>query len=175
MGRHGRDTLIEELMRSAFDLAWAVSHEAEKHVSGHQQLTFSRLMVLRLLAKTGSCHVNDVAAFLGVSGADASTIVDKLVSRKLLQRVESRSDRRIRELSLTPMARQLLSEYEEARKSLLAETFCQCSSEDLHRASEVLDRVSWCVASHSRAVNGKRKDPHRESDPASPGVRLGGL
>jgi DNA-binding MarR family transcriptional regulator len=175
MQRHGRDTLIEELMRSAFELAWAVSYEAEKGIRGQKQLTFSRLMVLRLLAKTGSRHVSDVAAFLGVSEADASAIVDKLVSRHLLQRVESRSDRRVRELSLTPAACQLLAEYEAARKSLLAETFSKCSSEDLHRASEVLDRVSWCIANRGRAGNGKRKDLHAEPDPAPPGFARGGL
>jgi DNA-binding MarR family transcriptional regulator len=169
MERRGRDTLIEELMRKAFELAWAVNHEIESPLHGREPLTFSRLMVLRLLAKTGPHNVRDVAAFLGVSDAAASKTIDKLVSRKLLQRVESRSDRRVRELSLTPIARHLLSEYEIARKHALAETFRECSPEDLHRASEVLDRVSWCIANRSGASNGGHSAPHCVSPPARPG------
>jgi DNA-binding MarR family transcriptional regulator len=93
-----------------------------------------------------------VATFLGVSDAAGSKTIDKLVNRKLLQRVESRSDRRVRELSLTPTALRLLSEYELARKQTLADAFRECSQEELHRAVEVLDRVSMCIGSR-RAPN----------------------
>jgi len=162
-------------MRGAFELAWAVNHGMEKHLRDQKHLTLSRLMILRLLAKTGSRNVSDVAAFLGVSDADASAIIDKLVSRKLLQRVENRSDRRIRDLTLTPSARQLLSGYEKARKRLLAQAFRACSSEDLRRASEVLDRVAWCVASHRSSSNGGERAVDSQLHPARPGSRRGGL
>ena len=162
MEHRGRDTLIESLMESALELARAVKLETEKHLSGPSRLTLSRLMVLRLLARKGSSTVRDVAAFLGVSVADASGIIDKLVSRKLLRRVESKSDRRIREVSLTPTAHQLLAEYEKARKSLLAETFRNCSSEELRHASELLDRVAWCVANRGRASNGHEEPAQAE-------------
>jgi len=180
MVHRGRDKLIEELMQSAVELAWALNRGMEKQFCGQRHLTFSRLMVLRLLADRGSCHVSDVAAFLGVSDADASMIVDKLVGRKLLQRVESRSDRRIRELSLTPSARQLLSDYERARKCLLADEFRKCSAEELHHASAILDRVSWCIASHGRTADGEKKagpgELHRASRGSGPvpAVRLAG-
>ncbi len=152
MERRGRDKLIDELMRSAFELAWSLNHELEKQLRGEKRLTFSRLMVLRLVAKAESCTVTEAAAFLGVTAADASVIVDKLVGRGLLQRVVCRADRRIRELSLTPVACRLLADYEDARKSLLADTFRECSADDLHRASEILDRVSWSIASHERRL-----------------------
>ena len=174
MERRSRDELIEELMRSAWNLAWAANHGMEKPFRGDRQLTFSRLMILRLVAQRGSCNVGDVAAILAVSTADASAIIDKLVSRKLLQRVEGRSDRRIRELSLTPTARRLLSDYEKARTCLLAETFRKCSSEDLHRASAVLERVTWCVANQGQAAEGGKKTAPGEPPPL-PGFRRGRL
>ena len=150
MERRGRDELIEQLMQSALGLAWAVNHEPGTHVLGKRLLTFSRIMALRFLAKTGSCRVSDLAAFLGVSDADASTLADKLVTRKLLHRVGRRSDRRIRELSLTPIALKLLEEYEQARKSVLAESFRKYTSEELQHASEILDRVSLGMARRMR-------------------------
>ena len=174
MERRKRDELIEELMRNAFELAWAVDHEMESRPHGQKPLTFSRFMVLRLLAKTGPRNVSDVAAFLGVSDAAASKTIDNLVSRKLLQRVQSLSDRRVRELSLTPFARRLLSKYEIARKRVLAETFRECSPEDLHRASEVLGRVSLCIASRA-AQNGGHGSSHCSSQPAGPGFARGVL
>ena len=147
-------------MQSAFDLAWAVNHGSEEHSRGEKPFTFSRLMVLRLLARTGPRSVKDIAAFLGVSDAAASTIVDRLVSRKLLRRDENREDRRVHELSLTGAGRQLLTNYELARKRLLAEEFRQCSAEELHRASELLDRVSSCIARNRRAAHDVPPNPH---------------
>jgi len=153
MERRGRDKLIEELAQSAFDLARAVKHETEQRFHGEKQLTLSRLMALRLLAKTGPQKVRDVAGFLGVSDAAASKTIETLVDRKLVQRVKSQSDRRTRELSLTRVGRRLLSEYEIARRRVLAESFREYSPEDLHRASEMLDRVSWSIANRGAAAS----------------------
>jgi DNA-binding MarR family transcriptional regulator len=175
MGRRGRKSLIEGLMQSAFDLAWAVNHAREKRAHGRKPLTFSRLMVLRLLAKKGYCSVSDVAAFLGVSEADASTLADKLVGQRLLQRMESRSDRRIKELSLTPAAGKLLSECDRTRKRLLDEAFRQCSAEDLQHASDVLERVSWCLASGGHAPGGGEKTKEGMALSAGAGSGLGGV
>lgn len=175
MERRARDKLIEEFMRKTFELARAVNHDVESRLHGQKPLTFSRLMVLRLLAKNEARNVSDVAAFLGVSDAAASKTIDKLVSRKLLQRVESRSDRRVRELSLTPIGRHLLSEYEIANRNALAETFRACSPKDLHCASEALDRVSWCIANCSGASNGGHSVSHCFPCPSRSGFGRGVL
>jgi DNA-binding MarR family transcriptional regulator len=175
MEHRRRDELIEKLMRSAFDLAGAVRYGLEKPLRDENQLTFARLMILRLLAERGPCNVNNVAGFLAVSNADASALINKLVKRKLLQRVESRCDRRIRELSLTHAGNQLLSDYERARKRLLAQTFLNCSVEDLLHASEVLDRVSSCISSHGRVSNARKETAQSRLQPASRGFRRGSI
>jgi DNA-binding MarR family transcriptional regulator len=174
MERRDREWLIEEPLRKVHELAWAVNHEVEKPLHGRKPLPFSQFTVLRLLSHTGSYNVSDVATFLGVSDAAASKTIDTLVSSTLLQRVESRSDRRVRELSLTPTALRLLSEYELARKQTLADTFRECSLEELHRAVEGWDRVSMCIASR-RSSNGGRAASRDVTPPTEPGCGRGDL
>jgi DNA-binding MarR family transcriptional regulator len=170
-----RDKLIEDLMRNAFKLTWAVNRGMVQYFRGRNQITFTRFMVLRLLEEAEPRSVSSVAEFLGVSNADVSSIVDRLVSQKLLLRVECPSDRRIRELSLTSSARQLLSDYERSRKGRLAELFRTCSSEDLCDASKILRRVSTSVANQRSGLNNAMRTGLSAAGLATPGLTRGGL
>ena len=58
---------------------------------------------------------------------------------------------------------------ERRRRDKLIEELMRSASEELHHASEVLDRVSWCIASRSRASNEGKKTSRSELHPASPG------
>lgn len=157
MEHAGKGELIEQLMQKTWALAWAVRQGTKCRPCGQTQLIFSRVMALKTLAQTGARNAGDVASFLGVSEPAAGRIIDKLVGRKLLQRIEGNSDRHTRELSLTPAAWNLLSEFDIARRRLLAGAFSECSPEDVHLASEVLDRVVWWIASHGHTANGGEK------------------
>ena len=60
------------------------------------ELTIPQLKLLKLIAKTNTESLGEVAAFLGVSNAAASKSVDRLVRRDLVLRKESADDRRAR-------------------------------------------------------------------------------
>jgi DNA-binding MarR family transcriptional regulator len=142
MEGRGARTLIDEFIRSVYVFVEAVDRGIDERWPGRNRLAPRPLMILELLHSTGVHNVGEVARFLGVSDAAASQAIDALQSRKLLQRVQSRSDRRVRELALTASARRLLAGYETSRTRLLSPALRAGSWRDLRRACEFLDRIS---------------------------------
>lgn len=143
---------IDDFLGSAHVFASAVSDIVEERLleelSGGQ-VTVSQLKLLKLVAMADSHTIGDVAAFLGVSNAAASKAVDRLVRRNLLRRVEDMRDRRAMRLSLLQPARRLLAAYDAAKRRKLASIFAQVPLEELHRVSELLDRLSAGIVDHS--------------------------
>ncbi len=144
MAATSRVRQIQDLLGSAHIFACAVNDLMQERllaVTG-EQLTFSQLKLLKLVDRTDSYNISQVAAFLGVSNAAASKAVDRLVRRDLLRRSESEGDRRAVELSLTTDGRRLLEEYEAVTARTLEEVFGAFSSEGLEEVAELLDRLS---------------------------------
>jgi DNA-binding MarR family transcriptional regulator len=142
MDGRGAKTLIDEFIRSVYVFVAAVDRGMSERSPGGKRLAPRPLMILELLHSAGVHNVGDVARFLGVSDAGASQAIDALESRKLLQRIQSRSDRRVRELALTARARRLLAGYESSRKRLLSPALRAGSWRDVRRACAFLDRIS---------------------------------
>ena len=96
--------LSNEFLSSARVFAWSVREIIERtvlrEVAG-DELSFSQLKLLYLVANTDSLNIGDAAAFLGVTCGAASRAVEKLVQRGLLRRVTPAEDRRSFRLSLT--------------------------------------------------------------------------
>jgi DNA-binding MarR family transcriptional regulator len=161
MEGRGTKTLIDAFIRSVCVFVAAADRGMNQRLRGGRRLAPRRLMILELLYTTGVRNIGEVARFLGVSEAGASQAIDALESRKLLQRIQSRSDRRVRELALTARARKLLASYESSRKRLLSHALRAGSWEDVRRACEFLNRISsqcGCLpvrASHAEPAAGR--------------------
>jgi DNA-binding MarR family transcriptional regulator len=104
--------------------------------------TLSQLKLLKMVARTNTGTISEVAAFLGVSNAAASKAVDRLVRRGLVGRKEKAEDRRAISLSLTEDGYDVLERYEEAQNNTLDGLFRKFSPQDLVAAGELLDRLS---------------------------------
>jgi len=65
-------------------------------------LSMTQIHTLFRLHHTGMCGVTEVGDHLGVTHAAASQMVDRLVQQGLIERAEDPSDRRAKQLSLTP-------------------------------------------------------------------------
>lgn len=138
-------SLIEDFIGSANVLVSAVNGLMEERLlreTAPQTLTFSQLKILRLLNISGPGTIGDLAAFLGVSNPAASKAVEKLVRRRLLRRAEAAGDRRASAVTLTAVARTLLTRYEDARRRKLARIFRDIPDAELRRAAGLLDRLS---------------------------------
>ncbi len=144
MAANSRIQLIQDVLGSAHIFASAVNdlmEERLKAVSG-EQLSFSQLKLLKLVARTESYKIGEVAAFLRVSNAAASKAVDRLVRRGFLVRNQVADDRRAVELALTSPGRRLLEQYEEVTRKTLDEVFGQVSEGRLEQTAELLDALS---------------------------------
>lgn len=144
MAASSRARLIQDLLGSAHIFATAVNHlmEMRLHSVTGEQLTFSQLKLLKLIARTEAYNISEVAAFLGVSNAAASKAVDRLVRRGLVIRAEAEEDRRAVELALTAHGEHLLGEYERVTERALEEIFGGFSENGLQQTADELDRLS---------------------------------
>ena len=144
--------LIEAVVGSTRVFSKAVSSVVEDEVlleSGDERLTSSQATILKLIHHAGSRSLSELAALLDVSAAAASKSVDRLVRRSLLGRQEAKSDRRLTELTLTPLGREVLKRYESMKTEMLARTFRQFAPEELRTAARVLERLSAALLSSS--------------------------
>lgn len=144
MAANSRVRQIQDVLGSVHIFASGVSDFVQEQllaITG-EQLTFSQLKLLKLIAQTEAYNISQVAAFMGVSNAAASKAVDRLVRRDLLRRRESEDDRRAVQLSLTEEGRRLLEEYEVATSRTLQDVFGSVSVENLRQVAELLDRLS---------------------------------
>lgn len=79
------------------------------------ELSSSQVNVLMRLHFRGKCDVSDIGAGMGVTKAAASQTVDRLVQRKLLERIEDPIDRRFKQISLTAQGQRLVERSFQAR------------------------------------------------------------
>jgi MarR family 2-MHQ and catechol resistance regulon transcriptional repressor len=140
-------TLVHDFLGSAQIFASALNDLMEqqlKSVTG-KKLTFSQLKLIKMVSRSDTYTVSNVAAFLRVSNAAASRAVDRLVKRGLLNRAEAEDDRRAVHLSLTERGRKLLQAYDSAADRALEGLFGKLSAEQLKRTASLLDDLSVSI------------------------------
>lgn len=142
--------LIQDVLGSAHIFSSAVDDLMQErlHAVIGEQLTFSQLKLLKLIAQSEAYNISQVAAFLGVSSAAASKAVDRLVRRRLLLRTEAESDRRAVEITLTAEGERLLGEYEKVTHQTLEEIFGGVTPEGLRETAALLDQLSIRLVDH---------------------------
>src|SRR5262245_58520757 len=71
-------------------------------------LTMGQYTTLIRLHYGDTCGISEIANHLGITNPAASQLIDRLVQMGLIERVEDPTDRRAKQLSLTPKSRTLL-------------------------------------------------------------------
>ena len=122
--------------------------ELLREVAG-SQLSFSQLKLLQLLSLVDTRTISELAAFLGVSHAAASKMVDKLVQAGWLSRATRATDRRTAQVSLTTRSRRLVTAYEEKRRQKLAKVFRGHAARELRRVAKLLDQITATIVNHN--------------------------
>jgi DNA-binding MarR family transcriptional regulator len=147
----GPATFIQDFLGSAHIFSSSVKKILEERVLRDvvgDRLTFQQYKLLRLVAGTDGHSIGEVALFLGVSNAAASKGVDKLVRRRFLHRAEDKADRRATHLTLTDQGRRVIEAYEKMRNEKMTGIFEAFPESELHRAAELLDRLSASLVAH---------------------------
>lgn len=68
-----------------------------------QEFSFSQVMILQTLLREKTMQMKDLAKYLGLSKANATGLVDRLVKKGLIERTHSAEDRRAVIVKLTPI------------------------------------------------------------------------
>jgi DNA-binding MarR family transcriptional regulator len=101
-------------------------------------LTISQLSALFRLYHGGTCGVSEIGDHLGVTNAAASQMVERLVQLGLLERSEDRSDRRVKNLTLTENGRRMVIESITARQAWMEQLTITLTSEQQASISAAL-------------------------------------
>lgn len=100
----GLDDTRAEMLREIFELHTRVHDQALAIVGpvpASTDLTMQQLRVLGFVVKDPGLTGHELGQRLGVSAPTASGLVDRLVEKGLLERVDDSTDRRIRRLHIT--------------------------------------------------------------------------
>jgi len=139
-----RTSIINDFLASMHIFSSAIGElmaaQLEDELGG--ELTIPQLKLLKLVARTETESLSEIAAFLGVSNAAASKAVDRLARRDLVERIESADDRRATWLSLTVKGTFMLKRYEDVQNRVLEGLFRQFMAEDFIETAELLDQLS---------------------------------
>jgi MarR family transcriptional regulator, transcriptional regulator for hemolysin len=105
-------------------------------------LSEATALPLRHLARSdGSCRQGDLAQLLSLEGPTLVRVLDQLVERKLVERIEDKDDRRAKTLHLTPAGRSLNDKMRRHLEPIRRPLFKGVRSADLEIAMTVLDRI----------------------------------
>jgi len=96
-----------------------------------QTLSVPQFRSLRFIADNAACSVSEVAAFLGVTLATASAMVERLVRAGFVVSEVSAADRRRSELHTTRTGRSLMGRIRGGAQAELASALVDCSPAEL--------------------------------------------
>lgn len=101
----------------------------------------SDFRVLSVLLHQGPLPVNTLGPIVDLNPGSVSVAVDRLYKKGLVNRVESKSDRRVRTVSLTPKGRTLFVPLFKMHTALLKSVFDELSPSEQGHLEELLKRV----------------------------------
>jgi len=140
----GLDAERTELVRQIFMLHDQV-HEGALMIAGpmpqRYELTMQQLRVLGFVAKEPGISGHTLGQRLGVSAPTASGLVDRLVEKALLERVDDPDDRRVRRLYVTENGQLLMRQGDSLLDRAMARVIQMMSLDDLEvmrRSAEVM-------------------------------------
>jgi DNA-binding MarR family transcriptional regulator len=115
-----------------------------------QEFSFSQTMVLQALLMQRESRMNDLARFLGLSKANASGLVDRLVKRGLIDRQHGTEDRRVVLVRLTPEGMHVTRRLAAAQRRGLALMMRRIPEKNLGVFIETLESVAMGMSENQK-------------------------
>lgn len=100
--------------------------------------SMSQIFALTFIHHRGQCGVTDLGEGMGVSNAAASQMLDKLAQQEMIERTEDPSDRRVKQITLTPKGSHVIKESLFARQSWFNDLGQLLSQEEQQQVISVL-------------------------------------
>jgi DNA-binding MarR family transcriptional regulator len=86
-----------------------------------EEITIAQYRALVVLASRGPQRIGDLAGVLEIAPSTAGRMCDRLVGKGLIRRHRAQADRRVVQVSLTPLGRQVVDETTSRRRTLISE------------------------------------------------------
>ncbi|MXY19806.1 MAG: MarR family transcriptional regulator [Dehalococcoidia bacterium] len=115
-------------------------------------MTIPQIRTLVLLERVDSARMTDIAIYIGRALSATTTVVDRLVERGLVDRVSDPNDRRLVMCELTDTGRQVLERFWLIGRDRLQMVADLLDDEQLGKAVEGLELVSWAGGEILRAL-----------------------
>jgi DNA-binding MarR family transcriptional regulator len=104
-------------------------------------LTAPQLWALKTLQREGTLPVGRLARLLAVHQSSLSLLIDRLEARGLVRRRQSRKDKRVVELLLTPRGRTLATEAPEAAQGRLLHALEQLPAARVREIRQAVEQI----------------------------------
>jgi DNA-binding MarR family transcriptional regulator len=128
--------LREVLGRLVAELRW--DGDDMLRLIKREELSMPRIAALHFVAKRGAASISEVSGCLELSLANTSMLVDKLVCRGFVTRVEDANDRRQKIVRLTEKGSALIAELQAMRVNAMVQRMLQLSPDIVERVVDTL-------------------------------------
>jgi len=141
----------EELIQEIIELQRKVDRDRRQYELNtwmRLRLTIGQLKSLFFISNQGSTSLGKLAAALGVTPANTTGIVDRLVKRGLITRAGSPDDRRVLLLRTTSRGEELVTNLRARRKEQMVEIFSRLSDDDAAMLRLALKTLVKAIEAH---------------------------
>jgi DNA-binding MarR family transcriptional regulator len=138
-GRDSQARLALDVLHLAFEVQGQLSSLLALEGRDHRLSPSEAVTLLRLAQ--GPSPVSGVARAAGIRPNGASVLVDRLHSRRLVQRQRDRRDNRVVTVQLTPTGQNIASELTRRVGERLRETFGSLTKAESEQLAKLLRRV----------------------------------
>jgi MarR family 2-MHQ and catechol resistance regulon transcriptional repressor len=97
--------------------------------------------ILEALLNKGPLAVNTIGPKVYLTPGSISVAIDRLLDRRLVSRVESREDRRVRVVSLTSKGRELITPVFRKHAAEIGKVFADASPKELRSLETILKKI----------------------------------
>jgi DNA-binding MarR family transcriptional regulator len=128
--------IIDNLRR-----VFQVVNEQSKRAEHETGLTGPQLWAIKIISESAPIRVSDLARKMYLHPATVVGIIDRLESRRLVERTRSTRDRRVVEIALTDLGQQIVVQSPEVAQGLLVKGLEVLSDKTLNNISNGLDQL----------------------------------
>src|SRR5512136_2736249 len=117
-----------------------------------QEFSFSQAMILQALMMQKESRMNDLARFLGLSKANASGLVDRLVRKGLIARQHGVEDRRVVLVRLTAKGLTVARGLAKVQRQGLASMMRRVPEQNIKLLIETLEQMAMGMSEQQRGL-----------------------
>jgi DNA-binding MarR family transcriptional regulator len=115
-----------------------------------REYSFSQALIMQVLLSQREMQMKELAHYLGLSKANVSGLVDRLVRRGLVEREHGVSDRRTVIVRLSPVGRRVATGLVRVQRRGLAQMMRRIPDRDLGVFIETLEKLALAMAGSQR-------------------------